>query len=244
MTTIPEDSSLGIQPKEIKYSGAKIIIYAPVTLEMQPEKTKFITLYDSLDYFTKADIISTLKNVSFKGEPYKRSRYELDFLYEKSTMYQKQKIVYEEYSKYHPITWWRSLYFITMGLGYRPFWLLYWALGLIITFTMWYFISMKKQIKNYLYKDEKGQVSKYQRYRIQNQSKKDHWLDILINCFYFSTMLFFTFRLKKDILISFSKGKRWLIVTEWSLGFLMYVAFLTLSKSGSILHTIKSLFVV
>ncbi|UCE07748.1 MAG: hypothetical protein JSW07_06870 [bacterium] len=70
-----------------------------------------------------------------------------------------------------------------------------------------------------------------------------HPVDLFINCLYFSAMLFFTFRLKRDILTSFELKERWIIVSEYFIGLLIYIAFLTFSKSGSILHNLKSLFI-
>lgn len=78
------------------------------------------------------------------------------------------------------------------------------------------------------------------------EEKKEVYLSLwesLLNCAYFSVMLFFTFRLKRDILTFFDAKEKKLIVAEWVIGFLVYVAFLTLSKSGSILHNLKELFV-
>ena len=43
-------------------------------------------------------------------------------------------------------------------------------------------------------------------------------------------MAFFTFRLKKDILTHFSPREKYVIVGEWTLGFLVYLAFLTLAQ--------------
>ena len=56
-------------------------------------------------------------------------------------------------------------------------------------------------------------------------------------------MVFFTFRLKKDILTFFSHKEKYAIVTQWTLGLLVYLAFLTLSQSGSILQQLKTLFI-
>ncbi len=64
-----------------------------------------------------------------------------------------------------------------------------------------------------------------------------------IHCLYFSVMVFFTFRLKQKILTFFDIRERRLIVFQWTLGFLVYLAFLTLSKSGSILQQLKTLFI-
>jgi hypothetical protein len=55
--------------------------------------------------------------------------------------------------------------------------------------------------------------------------------------------VFFTFRLKREILIFFDAKEKRVIVFEWLLGFGGYVAFLLGSKSGSILHNLKELFV-
>ncbi len=55
--------------------------------------------------------------------------------------------------------------------------------------------------------------------------------------------LIWTFRLKKDLSTSFKTKEKRMIVFEWLLGVLVYIAFLALAKSGSVLHTLKSLFV-
>ena len=65
----------------------------------------------------------------------------------------------------------------------------------------------------------------------------------MINCVYFSCTMFFTFRLKMDVLTFFNYREKRIVVFQWVLGFTVYVAFLTLAKSGSILHTLRSLFV-
>ena len=107
--------------KIIKYPGAKIVLYGPVDLKIQLEKFKFLALYDKLDYYSKKDIISILKQVSFRGNEYQKERFELDYLFDKSTMYQKQSPNYKRYSVFNPICWRQFLYNITMGLCYRPF---------------------------------------------------------------------------------------------------------------------------
>ncbi len=56
-------------------------------------------------------------------------------------------------------------------------------------------------------------------------------------------MVFFTFRLKQKIFTFFNARERKIIVTQWVLGFAVYLAFLTLAKSGSILQQLKTLFV-
>lgn len=64
-----------------------------------------------------------------------------------------------------------------------------------------------------------------------------------IHCLYFSTMVVFTLRLNRKILTFFDAGQQRIIVTQWVAGFTLYVLFLTLAKSGSILHQLKTLFV-
>ncbi len=56
-------------------------------------------------------------------------------------------------------------------------------------------------------------------------------------------MVFFTFRLNQKILTFFNARERKIIVTQWVLGFLVYLAFIALSKSGSILQQLKTLFI-
>jgi len=67
--------------------------------------------------------------------------------------------------------------------------------------------------------------------------------ETILNCLYFSTMTFFTFRLKGNYLTFFSKNEKISIVLEWLIGLIIYIAFLTRSKSGSILKNLKDLFV-
>ena len=64
-----------------------------------------------------------------------------------------------------------------------------------------------------------------------------------IHCLYFSTMVVFTLRLNRKILTFFDAGQQRIIVTQWVTGFTLYVLFLTLSKSGSILNQLKALLV-
>ena len=55
-------------------------------------------------------------------------------------------------------------------------------------------------------------------------------------------MLFFTIRLKKEILISFGMRDKCIIIIEWMIGLIIYISFFYFAKEGSILHTVKSLF--
>ncbi len=216
----------------INYPGAKILIHGPVDLKIQLEKFRYLELSKTLDYYSKKDIITTLKEVSFNGDSYKQERYELDYIFQKSTMYQKQSTSFELYTWWQPITWWRWTYEATMGLGFRPFRLAWWGLCFIAVFAALYLTLMPAEVNRYLTKKE----ATYRR-------KIAFDFDSLLNCIYFSAMLFVTFRMKSDLLSSFNSRQKKLIVAEWLLGFLSYVAFLTLSEAGSILQTLKSLFV-
>jgi len=130
-----------------------------------------------------------------------------------------------------------------LGLGYRPFRLAWWVLGFIILFTFVYYLWMPAQINKYVAKgDERKAISGSRRKRTR-RTAHPHFTDTILNCFYFSSMMFFSFRLKRDILTFFSTKEKRVVVGEWLIGLIIYISFLTLSKSGSILHTLKSLFV-
>ena len=75
------------------------------------------------------------------------------------------------------------------------------------------------------------------------KNKQAGFSDSFINVLYFSFMLFFTFRLKQDVLTSFETKEKRVVVFHWLIGFGVYISFLTFSKAGSVLHTLKSLFV-
>jgi len=234
------------QQKEFNHPGAKIILFGPVALKIQLEKYKFIELYDGLDYYSKKDIISTLKDTCFSEEKQSKERFELDYIFEKSTMYQKESTSYDTYSVFHPVVWGQFIYYITMGLGYRPFILFWWILGFIIVFGGIYYFWIPEQIRQYIFQDKEESKSKSNLIVTSiNPGKTHFWdkLDKLINCIYFSAVLLFKFRLKKDILTSFNRKMRFVIVGEYLIGLIIYIAFITLSKAGSILHTLKSLFV-
>jgi len=216
-------------------AGAIILLHGPVHMRIQFEQLPFVKLPEKLGYFTKNFIIDGTKQASFRGDEYKRERFELDYLLDKSTKYQIQSTGYKKYSLFHPVAWWRFVYDATLGLGYRPFRLVWWVIAVILIFALCYFFTMSNEINRYL---TEGQITKSAK-----ENGKDHPLDRFINCIYFSSMVFFTFRLKRDILTTFANKQKWTIVGQWLIGFLILIGFLTLSKSGSILHTLKSLFV-
>ncbi len=226
-------------------ANAKIVLLEPVNLVIQPEKIKYISLKPQLDYFSKKEIIEYLKNKkSFKDN--NKVQFELSYIFDKSTMYQEQSNIYDE-ELYHvwkyPKWFLNTLYYITMGLGYRPFRLVWWVLGLIVIYSVIYFYRMKDQVNQYIFRDEKKDVTRTGRKRSIKHRRDTSLANTIINCFYFSSMLFFTFRLKRDILTTFKSREIKIIVSEYIIGFLIYISFLTLSKSGSILHTLKSLFI-
>ena len=241
---IPADTVRNQKAKTITYPGAKIILFGPVDLKMQLEKFKFIAFPDSLGYFEKKDIVTTLKEVSFPGTAQAKERFELDYIFAKSTMYQKQTFRYERYPFYHPSAWRDSIYYHLMGLGYRPFKIFIWAIVFVALFAVCYLLKMPDRINTYL-TDEKGvfKVRSKMGKRTFTRFKYRHLTNTVINCVYFSCTMFFTFRLKKDVLTFFNHLEKRIVVFQWVLGFAVYVAFLTLAKSGSILHTLRSLFV-
>ena len=230
----PADTAKKIPEQTISYPGAQIVLFGPVELNMQAEKLEFLALHDSLDYYAKKDIISHLKENSFEGEKFSNARFELDYLFAKSTIYQKQSVHFEEYPWYSPVVWAQRLYKASMELGYRPFKLLYWIAAINFLFAIVYITrpKMRQQVNGYI--AGAGQNTK---------NKQAGFSDSFINILYFSFMLFFTFRLKQDVLTSFETKEKRVVVFHWLLGFGVYISFLAFSKAGSVLHTLKSLFV-
>jgi hypothetical protein len=224
--------------KSVDYPGAKIILSGPVRLDIQFEKFRFIELCDTLNYFAKKDIISSLKNIDFKDN--KRAQFELDYLLARSTRYQKVSANYEKYSLINPVLWWKFLYDRTMGMGYRPFRIIYLMAVIILGYTLFYMVKIPGRINAYISQTfGKGHRSESE----SGNEIKLGFKETLINCLYFSTLTFFTFRLNGQYLIFFNKREKNSVISEWLFGFLIYFAFLTLSKSGSILQNLKDLFI-
>ena len=87
----------------------------------------------------------------------------------------------------------------TPALGYRPFRLAWWILGLIAVFTVIYYLWIPKKINQYIFKKVERNVNN---------------TNTIIHCLYFSSMVVFTFRLKRDILTFFDKKEKRVIVID------------------------------
>lgn len=207
------------------YPGAKIILFGPVDLKIQYEKLKFIQLCDTLDYFSKKDIIDVLKEVSFKDEKYSKERTELDYLFAKSTFFQKVSVKYEKYSMIHPRIILNLLYDITMGLGFQPLKIIFLIPLLIFVFSSIYYSKFPKQINFYI-NDNYGKI------KTKNFSANQTKFSTFLNCLFFSTMILLTIRLKGNILTHFDDDQKKIIIYEWLLGFSIIVAFFAFSKVG------------
>lgn len=220
------------------YPGAKIILFGPVHMNIQFEKLKFVELCDTLSYFDKKDIISFLKTNSFASN--KSALFELDYMFEESTKYQKTSVIFSEYSFLHPVRWWKDIYNFSMGLGYRPFRIVFLMAVIIIAYSIFYLVMIPGRINAYI----------SQNFGRDNGSKSESVQEIklglketFINCLYFSAVTFFTFRLNGQYLVFFNRAEKNSVISNWLFGFLVYAAFLTLSKSGSILENLKDLFI-
>ncbi|MBN2286839.1 MAG: pentapeptide repeat-containing protein [Tissierellales bacterium] len=220
--------------------GARIVICDFVDLQMQIEKIRFLELDRSLDYFKKNDITNILKENSFKdqNDPTKFSleRFELEYFFKKSTLFQSPHEDTESFIARYFYILKNLLYYVTMGFGYRPFILAYWVLGLIVIFGGIYFVSMPTSVRAYLFA-----VSKMK--KTGSTSARNHsTFDNLFYCLYFSSLVFFTIKLKLEMLTYFKSNEKKIIAVQWSVGIVVLVSFLTLSKSGSILSSLKTFF--
>lgn len=222
--------------RRLGYPGARIILKSPADVKMHLEKLQYLELGEQLDYYWKKDIITTLKEISFKGGDNKRERFELDYIFQKSTMFQKPSASSVEfYPWWNPIVWWRWLYNVTMGLGYRPFRIVWWALGIMVLGTFFFFAKMGKRIDDYIAAAYKNSTT------AGAEGAQRTRFETFLNCAYFSVMLFFTFRFKGNLLTFFNATEKKYIVAEWLLGLAVYVAFLY--HTSSVLQNIRSLFV-
>ncbi|MBN1482529.1 hypothetical protein EH223_10830 [candidate division KSB1 bacterium] len=229
-----QNAENGVSP--VESAGTKIIIHSPVHLDIQLEKFKFIEICDSLDYYMKKDII-----VELKKERTKKEAFELDYLFAQATKYQRVSVENNDtYSPFHPLTWWRVLYDHTMGMGYRPFRIIYFMLMIIGAFASFYIVKFPERIDEFI-------IANFDdNHFLAKRRKKGHAAGIydhIMNCLYFSSVTFFTFRMRGDVLTFFTTREKMVIIFEWFLGFVIYAAFLTLSKSGSIVQNLTNLFV-
>lgn len=259
----------------VRVPGATVVLESPVELQMQVAKIDFLHLADNLSYFEKEDVIIYLKDKSFPDD--ELAQFELDYLLARSTMFQSYTGVFRWYDWVLYVG--RAVYWATMGLGYRPYRIFYWAAGMILIFALYYRLRMPRRIYAFVQGKEKKPPEAPQqpqalpplptwkitigRFRLgrvvpeaaqapqaalieaqaQDDPGKLSALNPWIHCLYFSTSVFFTFRLKQKILIFFDTRERRVIVFQWVLGFGVYLFFLLGAKSGSILQQLKTLFV-
>lgn len=212
---------------------AAVELYNIAQIKMPERKIEKLSLLDTLSYTAKENIIDNLKEKSFGGS--KSAAFELDYLLAKSTMYQNKTDVYEHQKWYYVWKWpkWTFAWFYnaTMGFGYRPFRIIWWALGVILLSALYYTIKMGKRINEYV------TIT----FPSKRQKKSFSTFSTVVNCAYFSVMLFFTFRLKGDLLTFFDDKEKKFIIAEWLMGLAVYVAFLY--HTSSVLQNIRSLFI-
>ncbi|MEM7819913.1 MAG: pentapeptide repeat-containing protein [Candidatus Aenigmatarchaeota archaeon] len=212
----------------IKYSGAAIILTSPVDIKIQLEKFKFIHLKENLDYFTKKRIIHRLKE-NFKDDDYRIERFELDYIFAKSTKYQKES---SSYVKKKPIKKAISFFYdYFLGLGYRPFKIIKLMFFFITFFSIIYFISsnIKINIDKYI-----NNILNLKYIKFENISKKQYIkrIEEFLNCYYFSATIFFNIKIRSEILRSFSFKQKIIIIIEWILSLICYYVFIKYSKAG------------
>ena len=116
------------QSHEVSFPGAKIVLCGIVDIRLPWERFELLEIENSLDYFSKANIVSYLKESSYKGDQYSRERFELDYLFAKSTMNQLQSG--EDPSILRRL--WNGFYEMSLDLGYRPFKIFYLVVPLIL----------------------------------------------------------------------------------------------------------------
>ena len=212
--------------------GAQILLNGPAYLKIHAEQFPFIDLPEEMDYFSKKFIIEETKLRSFPNEQYKSERFEMDYLFAKSTLYQREYSEFQEKSFFDCFV--SFLYNITLGLGYRPFRIIYWIFGLWLVFAAIYLWKFPYVINNYLAKIYDVNSTHVDRNKVLDFST-------FLNCLYFSAMVLLRIRLKGTILTHFDNREKMLICVEWLFGICIIIAFFTFSKSGSILHNLKDL---
>ena len=208
----------------------KIVLAGFVQLKMPVHKFGKLSLLDSLSYTLKQQIIENLKEKSYTGN--REAAFELDYILSKSTMYQEKTDEPDEW--YYVWRWpkWVLAWFydVTMGLGYRPFRIVWWGIGIMVLGAIFFFLKMEQRVNAYVattFKQEEKKAS-------------FDTFETFLNCAYFSVMLFFTFRLKGQILTFFDSREKKFIMAEWALGLSVYIAFLY--HTSAVLQNIRSLF--
>jgi hypothetical protein len=133
-------------------SKARLELHDLVELKIQREKFDHISFADTLNYFLKKDIIENLKSKSFPND--KSAQFELEYILAKSTMYQEPSGTYAENHWYEIWKWHKwigaTTYYLTMGLGYRPFRLICWFVVIVIIYTAIYVKKIPGRINAYI----------------------------------------------------------------------------------------------
>jgi hypothetical protein len=223
------------KPKEVRPA---IVLYGPVKLKMQIEKFKHLSFAEGLSYFDKKNIIEYLKQNSYTGSDFKKERFELDYLFACATAYDKVSTDPDTYAWYNPVRWLVWLYGITIGYGYRPYWLLPWALGIAVLFAALYYRLRKgkfsKKVGDYVGRLDSSDANWKGVWRTRPEA--------IYFCFWFSITVLLAFRLKPRLLVSFDPWEKRFIITEYVIGLFLYVYFIIGSKAGSIGMTFVQLF--
>ncbi len=213
-----------------------IVISAPIRLKIQIEKFNILSIEDSLSYYDKKEIIEYLKAESFASNDQKAERLELDYLLARSVAYQKVATTYEPYDwKNLPQIVGSWLHSATLGFGYRPFKLLYWALGFALAFAAMYFWmhghadAITRYVKKLSSAENTAQVNWGSR------------IERFYYCLWFSITVLLAIRLKPQLLTSFDHRQKRFILTEYLVGIGLYAYFIFASKAGSISTRIMQL---
>ncbi len=214
-----------------------IVINGHVELSLQIEKFRFLALAPDLSYEWKRSIVDHLKRTSFSGDEKKDERFELDYLLARSVAFQKT-FGSEHYSRWNPMYWVNWLYGVTLGHGFRPFYLVYWWFGVAALFTVLYFLSFGGTLCESVmeYVGREGDST--------NQVRTGRWrsnLEAWSYCLWFSFSVLVAIRIKPRLLTAFDPQEKGLIYTEYLVGLALYAYFLFGSKAGSIGSTLLKL---
>ncbi|MBN1465572.1 pentapeptide repeat-containing protein [candidate division KSB1 bacterium] len=250
-TVIKDDLIIGSSSRAVQTYNFKDAVFSPkgrivivnrVKLHIPLEKMKFVTIADHLDYYSKKSLIEFIKDASFKadGNKFARERLELDYIYAKSTMYQDKVFGESENRLYQLWKWprWGSnlLYDLTMGLGFRPFRLVFWLLGVILFYAILYSLTMADDVATFIRQQARGED--------QPSARGEDLASpvaTLINCLHFSASAVLTCRRHKYILTCFPEREKIVIFSEWLFGLIILISFITLSKPGAIPNAFSGL---